>query len=125
MFKTFIVKPSVITASALLVASLVGVPNAKAAEQGGFGYVDPQEQARNLVQRGGVTESGSSQTPVIVNIVRSAKLDAQEQARRLIAGPIAGSNDGPAYEGALLVLQPKGFDAHKQVEHVLSAPLPL
>ena len=124
MFKTLIVKPSVIAASALLLASVVGVHNAKA-EQGGFGYVDPQQQARNLVQRGEVTESVSSWKPVIVKVVSSAKLDAQEQARRLIAGPIAGSNDGPAYEGALLVLQPKGFDAHKQVEHVLSAPLPL
>ena len=122
MFKTFIVKPSVITVSALLVASLLGIHNAKAAPSG---YADPQQQARNLVQRGEVTASASSWTPVKVNVVRSVKLDAQEQARRLIAGPIAGSNDGPAYEGALLVLQPKGFDAHKQVEHVLSAPLPL
>ena len=125
MFKTLIAKPTVIAASALLFASLVGVHNAKAAGQGSFGYVDPQEQARNLVQRGEVTESGSSRTHVIVNVVRSAKLDAQEQARRLIAGPIAGSNDGPAYIGAMLTLQPQEVDAHKQVEHVLSAPLPL
>ena len=125
MFKTFIVKPSVITASALLFASLVGVHNAKAAEQGGFGYVDPQEQARNLVQHGGVVESGFSRAPSAVGIIRSVKLDAQEQARRLIAGPIAGSNDGPAYIGAMLILKSQEIDAHKQVEHVLSAPLPL
>ncbi len=89
MFKTFIVKPTVITAAALLVASLVGVHNAKAAEQGGFGNVD-----------------------------------TQEQARRLLAGPVAGSNDGPAYIGAMQVLKPQEVDAHKQAERLLSAPLP-
>ena len=124
MFKTLIVKPSVIAASALLFASVVGVHNAKA-EQGGFGYVDPQQQARNLVQWGEVTKSGSSWKPVIVKVVSSAKLDAQEQARRLITGPIAGSNDGPAYIGAMLIVESQEVDAHKQVEHVLSAPLPL
>ena len=122
MFKTFIVKPSVITASALLLASVVGIHNAKAEQSG---YVDAQQQARNLVQRGEVTESGSSRTPVIVKVVRSAKLDAQEQAIRLINGPIAGSNDGPAYIGAMLILKSQEVDAHKQVEHILSAPLPL
>ena len=122
MFKTFIVKPSVITASALILASLVGVHNAKAAPSG---YADPQQQARNLVQHGDVTESGSSWKPVIVKVVSSAKLDAQEQARRMITGPIAGSNDGPAYVGAMLILKSQEVDAHKQIEHVLSAPLPL
>ena len=122
MFKTFIVKPSVITASALLLASLVGVHNAKAEQSG---YVDAQQQARNFIQHGDVTESGSSWKPVIVKVVSSAKLDAQEQARRLITGPIAGSNDGPAYIGAMLTLKSQEVDAHKQVEHVLSAPLPL
>jgi len=78
MFKTFIVKPSVITASALLLASLVGVHNANA---------------------------------------------DQEQARRLLAGPIAGSNDGPAYKGAVLVLKSQEVDAQKQIAGVLSAPL--
>ena len=119
MFKTFIVKPSVIAASALILASLVGVHNAKAEQSG---YVDPQQQARNLVQWGEV--SGSSATPVIVKVVSSAKFDAQEQARRLIAGPIAGSNDGPVYIGAMLILKSQEVDAHKQVEHLLSAPLP-
>ncbi|HVS26561.1 MAG TPA: hypothetical protein VHE58_04600 [Burkholderiales bacterium] len=123
MFKTLIAKPTVITASALLFASLVGVHNAKA-EQGGFGYVDSQEQARHLLQHGGVVESGYSQAPAAAGIVRSVKLDAQEQARRLIAGPIAGSNDGPVYIGAMLTLKPQEVDAHKQIERVLSAPLP-
>ena len=122
MFKTLIVKPSVIAASALLLASVVGVHNAKAEQSG---YVDPQQQARNLAQNGDVTESDSSWKPVIVKVVSSAKLDAQEQARRLITGPIAGSNDGPAYIGAMLILKSQQIDAHKQVEHVLSAPLPL
>ena len=122
MFKTLIVKPSVIAASALLLASVVGVHNAKAEQSG---YVDPQQQARNLVQHGDVTESGSSWKPVIVKVVSSAKLDAQEQARRMITGPIAGSNDGPAYVGAMLILKSQEVDAHKQIEHVLSAPLPL
>ncbi len=68
-------------------------------------------------------ESGFSQAPAAVSIIRSVKLDAQEQARRLIAGPIAGSNDGQAYIGAMLVLKPQEVDAHKQIERVLSAPL--
>ena len=89
MFKTFIVKSTVITAAALLVASLVGVHNAKAAEQGGFGNVD-----------------------------------TQEQARRLLAGPIAGSNDGPAFIGAVLILNQQQVNAQKQIAGVLSAPLP-
>lgn len=114
MFKTLIVKPSVITASALLVASLVGVHNANA----------DQEQARNLLQHGGVVESGFWQAPAAAGIVGSVKLGAQEQARNLIAGPIAGSNDGPVYIGAMLTLKPQEGDAHKQIEHVLSAPLP-
>ena len=120
MSKTFIVKPSVITVSALLLASVVGIHNAKAAPSG---YADPQQQASNLVQWGEV--SGSSATPVIVKVVSSAKLDAQEQARHLIAGPIAGSNDGPVYIGAMLNLKSQKVDAQKQIEHVLSAPLPL
>ncbi len=123
MFKTLIVKPSVITASALLFASLVGVHNAKA-ESGSFGYVDSQDQARHLLQHGAVVESGFWQAPVAVGIVGSVKLDAQEQARNLIAGPIAGSKDGPAYIGAMLVLKPQEGDAHKQIERVISAPLP-
>jgi hypothetical protein len=51
--------------------------------------------------------------------------DAQEQARRLITGPIAGSNDGPAYTGTVLTVQTQDVDVHKQIERVLSAPLPL
>jgi hypothetical protein len=122
MFKTLIVKPSVITASALLFVSLVAVHNAKA-ESSGFGYVNTQEQARHLLQHGGVVESGFPWAPAAAGIVRSVKLDAQEQARRLIAGPIAGSNDGPVYIGAMLILKPQDVDAHKQIERVLSAPL--
>ncbi|HYA20032.1 MAG TPA: hypothetical protein VEG25_05240 [Burkholderiales bacterium] len=119
MFKTSIVKPGLVTASVLLLAAVLAANNAKAQPSA---YADPQEQARNLVQLGEV--SGFSPAIVTVKVIGTTQMNAQEQARNLIAGPGEGNSKGPAYVGAVMISTP-AVDAQKQVAHVLSAPLPL
>lgn len=123
MSKTLIAKPTLFAASALLLASLAGVHNVKAAEQSmpGLGAMDAHEQARRLLVRPDIAPSGPMAAPMAISIPGPVMLDAHEQARRLLSRPEASGGTG--FEGAVLILKPEEVDAHTQAEHLLLRPL--
>lgn len=123
MSAKLIAKPVFIAASALVLASLAGVHNVKAAEQSmaGSGAMDAREQARRLLLRPDIAPSGPMAAPMAISIPGSVLLDAHEQARRLLSRPEAAGGTG--FEGAVLILKPEEVDAHTQAEHLLSRPL--
>lgn len=120
MSKTLIAKPTLIAASALLLASLAGVHNVKAEQSmPGFDAVDAHEQARRLLQRPAITASNLVAPQVAVRIAHPILLDAHTQARQLLLRPITGVGEGTGFEDAALILEPERADAHTQAEHLL------
>ncbi len=80
-------------------------------------FADGHEQARRLLSPDITPASRGA-----VGNANSGSPDAQEQARRLLAGPHAPV-DGTEYVGAALIISVAEGDGHEQAKRLLQRPL--
>jgi hypothetical protein len=117
MAKILNAKSTIVVTGALLLASVAGISNAKAAQDGA---PDAHEQARLLLQRPAITPASSAAATFATFTAQTVVPDAHEQARRLLSRGNTDAGKIPAAPGRVASLETATLDAHLQAERLLS-----